>query len=215
MGEAVTRLQEGSLPPRSVALTFDDGFYDFLKYAAPILSEFRYPCTLYLTTHYAEYRLPIISLVLDYIIWKSGRRLVSLPHVGVDELLPVETFDERQVIVKHILNLAEQNGMNTSAKDEVAQGIARELGVDYSAILDQRLLQILSPAEVHDVAKAGTILNCTRTAIGHRKTLCFSEERLKTTDVVLWNGREKLRFTSVTRAASIHPSSSDGYGTPV
>lgn len=196
LDEAVTRLQEGSLPPRSVALTFDDGFYDFLKYGVPILSEFRYPCTLYLTTHYAEYRLPIISLVLDYIIWKSGRRFLSLPHVGVNEPLPVETFEERQVIVKHILNLAEQKGLDTPAKDEVAQGIARELGVDYSAILDNRLLQILSPAEVHDVAKAGIDieLHTHRHRIPKDSALFRREIEDNRRRIVEWTGKTPVHF---------------------
>src|SRR5687767_13775485 len=41
--EALQRLSSGTLPPRAVAITFDDGSYDFYRIAWPILREFRYP----------------------------------------------------------------------------------------------------------------------------------------------------------------------------
>ncbi len=155
LGEALTRLADGALPPRSVVLTFDDGFYDFLEHASPLLSEFGFPCTLYLTTHYCNYRVPIIGVILDYLLWKSGRNSICVPELGMKTPQPVETHDGRQRVVKHLLDWAEQRGMRTAEKDEVAQMVASNLGVDYGAILKQRLLQILSPEEVARVASSG------------------------------------------------------------
>src|ERR1700744_5845848 len=43
LDEALQRLWSGSLQPRSVAITFDDGFYDFYANAAPIMQEFGFP----------------------------------------------------------------------------------------------------------------------------------------------------------------------------
>ena len=37
LGEALNRLSAGELPPRAVAITFDDGFFDFCAVARPIL----------------------------------------------------------------------------------------------------------------------------------------------------------------------------------
>src|SRR5579883_3219271 len=82
LGEALRRLRERSLPPRSVVLTFDDGFYDFHRNALPLLEEFGYPCTLYLTTHYCRYRFPIFNLVVPYVLWKSGRPAMDLSRFG-------------------------------------------------------------------------------------------------------------------------------------
>ena len=45
--ELVARLKKGQDCPRTVALTFDDGYLDFLENALPILKEFAAPATLF------------------------------------------------------------------------------------------------------------------------------------------------------------------------
>lgn len=158
LGDAIERMHAGTLPPASVAITFDDGFYDFLKFGVPLIQEFKVPATLYLTTHYTDYRMPIINLVLDYILWKSRRASVALPEQDLPYEMPCTTYQQRQLIVWKVVEWANKNGLNTVAKDEIARGIAKKLNVDYERLIERRMLQIMSPQEARTTFQGGVDL---------------------------------------------------------
>ncbi len=155
LGQALEMLRQGSLPPRSVVITFDDGFVDFAQNALPALSEFGFPSTLYLTTHYCKYRIPISNLVLDYVLWKSGHAAVELPEYGIDEPMLLGNLQHRREVLQHLRHWMDSKKLDTAGKDEVARQIAKSLGVDYAAIHRRRMVQILSPEEVGKISKAG------------------------------------------------------------
>jgi len=52
--ELVERLQRGSVPERTVTVTFDDGFADNLTTVLPILEEFNVPATVYVATGFVD-----------------------------------------------------------------------------------------------------------------------------------------------------------------
>lgn len=158
LDEALTRLHAGSLPPRSVAVTFDDGLYDFWRHAVPILSEFGYPSTLYLTTYYLQFRLPVINLIIDYVLWKSRQTVFEFPEYGFPDPVSMRTPEERDRIAKAVLAWMEGKGLSTVEKDGMARQIAGRLGVDYEDLLRRRILQIVSPDEARQIWRAGVDL---------------------------------------------------------
>jgi peptidoglycan/xylan/chitin deacetylase (PgdA/CDA1 family) len=52
--QAVQRLVAGTLPPRAVCVTFDDGYLDNHDVALPVLSAWRIPATFFVSTGYLD-----------------------------------------------------------------------------------------------------------------------------------------------------------------
>jgi peptidoglycan/xylan/chitin deacetylase (PgdA/CDA1 family) len=54
----VRGLREGGLPPRAVAITFDDGYVDVLEHACPLLEQHQMPASVFITTGYLGSSFP-------------------------------------------------------------------------------------------------------------------------------------------------------------
>lgn len=154
LSEALAALDAGRLPPRAVALTFDDGYYDFYVRVFPLLRSRRLPATVYLTTYYSEYNRPIFRLVCSYMLWKARDRgsVKVAALTGDDRSLPVGTAAERDAIVNAVCNMADRQQMSGREKDGVAEQLAGLIGIDYAALRAKRILHLMNPDEVAELA---------------------------------------------------------------
>lgn len=156
LDQAVERLYANDLPEKCLALTFDDGFYDFFKVANPILKEFGFPATLYLTTYYVNYNRPVFDEVIPYLLWKRRETTLSLRNItGQDLKFELSRKDSRIAAGEAILEYARGNKLSAEEKDALAATLAKELGIDYEAVCSNRLLHLLTPDEVRQLAADG------------------------------------------------------------
>jgi peptidoglycan/xylan/chitin deacetylase (PgdA/CDA1 family) len=138
-----------------VALTFDDGNYDFLSRAHPVLEEFGFPATLYLTTFYSQYNRPVFDVAVSYLVWRGRDRRLDLAAVtGQDLRFDLSSAAARASAVYAIFG-ATKSSLTAEEKDEVVAKLARELHVDYDELRAKRLLHLLTPEEASGLASSG------------------------------------------------------------
>jgi peptidoglycan/xylan/chitin deacetylase (PgdA/CDA1 family) len=156
LAEGLARLRTGELPPRSVVLTFDDGGYDFYKQAYPLLKQYGFPATVYQTTYYSDYPRPVFNLICSYMLWKRrADGIASLRQVGIEGPFDLRGVAGRRAIVQKLVKDSAAQGLTGRQRDELAAQLAKLLGIDYEALVAKRILQLMNPQEIAQLAAAG------------------------------------------------------------
>ncbi len=154
--EGLTRLRDGTLPPRSVVLTVDDGSYDFYLRGFPAVRNYGFPLTIYLTTYYSEYNRPVFDTMASYLLWKAGRsgRTLVWPELLQNR---AELADEgqRNQADRQIKAYALQHRLSGGQKDALLEQLASRLQIDYSDLCRRRLLHLVTPREARAMSEAG------------------------------------------------------------
>ncbi len=154
---AVALLSRGELPPRAVALTVDDGAFDFYQLAFPLFQQFGFPVTLYLTTYYVQFNRPVYDVMASYLLWKGRGRVLCWPEVL--DAAPVELCGPALAETsKRLRQYASDKGLSGAEKDIVLCRLAERLELDYAGILQRRILQLMSVSEAREMAKKGVDL---------------------------------------------------------
>lgn len=149
LAEGCERLQNGTLPRRSVAITFDDGAADFASVALPILRELDVPATVYLTTYYSDVGLPVFDVVLSYVLWRGRERRADLASLCERrEPLWAQTPAERQHAHATLIEYARAQELDVWAKDALVGRVAERVGVNYADVLASGVLRIMTPDAV-------------------------------------------------------------------
>ena len=151
--EAVARLQGGSLPPRAVAITFDDGTRDFFEAGVPLLKEFGFPATVYVTTYYADKKAPVFRMACRYLLWTGrGHRRPGDGLTPNAEPLDLHTLDQRDAAMVAIeARLAGIENSGIAEEMATLRLLADRVGADFDRFLADRRQQLMSPDEIRSL----------------------------------------------------------------
>ncbi|MEQ8690335.1 MAG: polysaccharide deacetylase family protein [Pseudomonadales bacterium] len=108
--EGVQRLKDGTLTPRCVCVTFDDGYADNLTVAAPVLAEYGIPATVFVASGFLDGGI----MWNDRIIQAVGQARVDAldgSFLGV-ESLPTNTPEDKQHTIGTLLGGIKHRSMS-------------------------------------------------------------------------------------------------------
>lgn len=155
LGDAISMLYGGTLPPHSAVITVDDGFHTVHRLAVPLLKHYSFPATVYVTTYYVQHANPIFRLVVQYMFWKTRKGTLSLANVpwSTDRNVDLSDPDETGRAMWDCINYGERN-----CTEEMRCAMCRELGelldVSYGEITRSRMLSLMTPDELRSLSAA-------------------------------------------------------------
>lgn len=189
LGQAVELLRARSLPRKSVVLTVDDGAYDFLAIAYPILSRLGLPATVYVSTYYVKDQRPVFDVMLSYLLWKGTTQrssTVAIPGLGQWQL---NSPMEASKATRDIRSIAAEQKLSADAKDDLLGRIAGQLDLDYGELKRSRILSLMNAAEIGslDSSIASVQLHTHRHRVPGERA-AFEEEVQRNKDTLVDSG---------------------------
>jgi peptidoglycan/xylan/chitin deacetylase (PgdA/CDA1 family) len=149
LAEGLTRLRAGTLPSRAVAITVDDGTYDFHAVAYPVFKRHGIPVTLYVSTYHVFDHRPVFDVAFRYLFWKagaSGKTGLRDPLGGDGQ--PLRTASERDQAATRVCEKVWRERWSAERKHNWLGRFARSVGLDWEAFVRSRVLALMRPEEI-------------------------------------------------------------------
>ena len=153
---ALEQLQKGSLPPRSVVITIDDGWFGTYSCMAPILREFDFPATIYLSTYYIEKQTFVFNLFVQYLLMLAGTGSIELRelHDGLDGRIDLGDPGQKQLAAQQIIDFGESH-CDVAGREALCEQLASLCSYDIDAARARRILKFINRDEVAELAGMG------------------------------------------------------------
>lgn len=100
--EAVQKLRQGKLPPRTACITFDDGYADNAKIALPILQKYGISATFFVSTGFLDGGRMWNDTVIELVRQAPGP-MINLSKIGLGQF-EISTFPQREQAINILLN---------------------------------------------------------------------------------------------------------------
>jgi protein-tyrosine-phosphatase/peptidoglycan/xylan/chitin deacetylase (PgdA/CDA1 family) len=149
---AVERLAAGGADTPTVAITFDDGFASVASHGAPILAEYGFPATLYVTSYHCATQTPVFRVTLQYLCWKSARETIEVGDL-LDGIPTTLATADRDAI--RDLYLAAETQLDEAGRNHLLATLAERLEVALETLLADRRFHNLDATTLRDLHAQG------------------------------------------------------------
>ena len=156
--EAYQNLNQGEVKKDQVVITIDDGYFSVLKLAAPLLKEYQYPSTLYLTSYFFNKDCPVFTLAVGYMFWKSDQSYADFSAMNIPSLSKFTQVNLTPEARNKIAILIKEYGQPLKGNEKrvaILEKLGDVLGVDYQLLNQQRLFNLVNKEEISELLECG------------------------------------------------------------
>lgn len=154
LGEALTQMNQKTLPPKALVITFDDGWLGIGTKAMPLLKKYGFPSTLYVTTKDVLNETPVFDVALRYLLWKSRNKTIDLSSIGLNSNpIDLNTREERERAAYFISEISEN--YDDHSKQAMLTQLTKKLGVDLSSDEDMPLFRLMTMEQLAQLPSGG------------------------------------------------------------
>lgn len=144
-----------TLPNNATVITIDDGWHGTYRHMVPVLEQYGFPATIYLTTYYCLNNRPVANVALQYCLrhGSTTNDSLSLPRWQLGPLR-LDTAKQREVALQHAQE--KLAGLpDDDARQSFLADIATALNIDIERIITERWFHLMTESEVRDAAQRG------------------------------------------------------------
>jgi peptidoglycan/xylan/chitin deacetylase (PgdA/CDA1 family) len=145
--DAVQAMASERMPPRAVAITFDDGYSSFHDLALPVLMEYELPATVFVTTGHMHQKGSMWNDMILEAVRRMPPTVLDLRELGLGEL-PLRTAEQRRRTAQVLTERCKY--MPLSERDMFTAALQRHAGValQQDLMLDADMLRTLNQNRV-------------------------------------------------------------------
>ncbi len=152
LDEALRQKRSGRFKSNQAILTFDDGYYNVYRQAAPILRERNLPATVYMVTARIESQTPTYGHVVSDVILTSRLTTVTLTTPGLEGDADLKTRDERVAFMRKAIRAFP---LDASQQEAWVRQLADDLEVDLDDLIGRRVWHSMNSDEVRELSQVG------------------------------------------------------------
>ena len=148
----IDHIKEGKQFSRpTTAITFDDGYRDNYTLAYPVMREFRFPATIYLTTGLINTNKRTWVDTIEYALLKTKEKSVSIPELFGDQTISIATKKELEAANSDIGEAMKK--VSESEKLRLINELYNRLGVEKKPEEEDCKPRMLSWDEIKEMKK--------------------------------------------------------------
>ena len=158
LSEALDRLDNGTLPPKSVVITADDGYLNSPQTLAKACADFDFPLTIYVTTYHSAKQTPIFNVMVQYLLWKTDKTELNgdFSKLGLADTqhLDLTGQEERRALAQEIIAYGRECG-DENQRQEILKELCKLTELDYQAMNSAGMFRIMDAESIKAMASQG------------------------------------------------------------